>query len=168
MSASEFALDGTSTRDSDVVPGTSRWFEDYVIGETQAVRSALISAGDIQTFADITHDDHPAHTDSEFADRNFGGILAHGALTFGVVVGLTVERNPRAVAYGYDRIRFPARVLAGDTVTASSEVVDIAPHARNPAIGLVTKQYTGVNQDGRTVLVCRHILAVHRRDDGGQ
>ena len=138
-----------------------RYFEDYAIGETGAGRSRVIDAADIARFADLTGDHHPAHTDPGYAAPKFGSVIAHGVLTFGVVVGLTVEYNGRAVAYGYDRIRFPRPVLPGDTVRATSEVIDLADH-RNPGIGLVTKQYTAVNQNGDTVLVCKHVLAVDR------
>ncbi|WP_068036373.1 MaoC family dehydratase [Nocardia speluncae] len=138
-----------------------RYFEEYTLGETGTGGSRVIAAADIARFADLTGDHHPAHTDPGFAEPRFGSVIAHGVLTFGVVVGLTVEYNGRAVAYGYDRIRFPRPVLPGDTVRATSEVVDLAEH-RNPRIGLVTKQYTGVDQRGDTVLVCKHVLAVDR------
>lgn len=140
-----------------------RYFEEYAVGEQGPPAGTVIAAEDIATFAGLTGDRHPAHTDADFATPRFGGVIAHGVLTFGVVVGLTVEYNRRAVAYGYDRIRFPHPVVAGDRVTATSEVVELRDH-RNPRIGLVTKRYTGVNQDGATVLVCQHILAVDRRD----
>ncbi|WP_328394488.1 MaoC family dehydratase [Nocardia sp. NBC_00416] len=139
-----------------------RYFEDYTIGETGTGGTRVIDAADISLFAHLTGDHHPAHTDSGYATPKFGSVIAHGVLTFGVVVGLTVEYNGRAVAYGYDRIRFPRPVVPGDTVRATSEVVDLADH-RTPAIGLVTKQYTAVNQHGDTVLVCKHVLAVDRR-----
>ncbi|MEU4841221.1 MaoC family dehydratase [Nocardia testacea] len=138
-----------------------RYFEEYVLGETANGGTRVIETADIARFADLTGDHHPAHTDPGYAEPKFGSVIAHGVLTFGVVVGLTVEYNGRAVAYGYDRIRFPRPVLPGDTVRATAEVVDLAEH-RNPGIGLVTKQYTGVNQRGDTVLVCKHVLAVDR------
>lgn len=146
-------------------PLIDRWFDEYTVGRIEEAGSAVISADDIADFARITGDDHPAHVDAQFAEARFGGLLSHGVLTFAVVVGLTVEHNRRAVAYGYERIRFPAPVLAGDVIRATSEVVDIAEHPRNTAIGLVTKAYTGVNQRGTTVLACRHILAVDRRPE---
>ncbi|WNI34504.1 MaoC family dehydratase [Streptomyces sp. ITFR-6] len=141
---------------------TERFWEDYALGEQGGGGSRTLDQSDVNTFAGLTQDFHPAHMDRAFAEERFGGRLVHGALTFGLVVGLTVEYNPRAVAYGYERIRFPKPVMAGDTVTATSVVVDIAEH-RSPKIGLVTKEYTGVNQRGETVLFCRHILAVDRR-----
>lgn len=142
---------------------TDRWFEEYEVGQVETGGSAVITAEDIAQFADLTHDHHPAHTDPEFAEPRFGGVIAHGVLTFGVVVGLTVEANRRAVAYGYDRVRFPAIVHAGDRVTATAEVVGLRDHKR-PGIGLVTKRYTGVNQDGAVVLVCEHVLAVDKEN----
>ena len=153
-------MTGTATRDSF----QERWFEDYAVGQVEEGGSAVITASDIADFARLSHDDHPAHTDVEFATDRFGGLLAHGVLSFAVVVGLTMERNPRLVAYGYDRVRFPAPVLAGDTVVATAEVIDVSPHKRNPNIGLVTKAYTGTNQHGKTVLACHHIVAVDRRN----
>lgn len=147
-------------------PGTSgvfeRPFEEYEIGERAGGRTKTIDQSDISQFAGLTMDFHPAHVDRQFAEERFGGRLAHGVLTFGVVVGLTVEYNLLAVAYGYDRLRFPTPVFAGDTITAHSEVVELADH-KNPAIGLVTKKYTGTNQRGNVVLACQHILAVQRR-----
>ncbi|MET7640935.1 MaoC family dehydratase [Streptomyces sp. NPDC005438] len=139
-----------------------RYFEDYVLDETGGGGSRTLDQSDVNTFAGLTMDFHPAHVNRAFAEERFGGRLVHGVLTFGLVVGLTVEYNPLAVAYGYERVRFPRPVRAGDTVTATSLVVDLAEH-RRPGIGLVTKQYTGVNQDGETVLSCRHVLAVDRR-----
>ncbi|AXK37843.1 protein dehydratase [Streptomyces armeniacus] len=141
---------------------TERFYEDYALGETGGGGSRTLDQSDINAFAGLTMDFHPAHVNREFAEERFGGRLAHGVLTFGLVVGLTVEYNPRAVAYGYERIRFPGPVLAGDTVTATSVVTDLKEH-RRPGIGLVTKEYTGVNQRGETVLSCLHILAVDRR-----
>ncbi len=138
-----------------------RVFTEYEVGEKNVTSGWVISDQDIVAFADLTGDKHPAHTDKEFSEAQFGGRLSHGVLTFAVVVGLTVEYNRLAVAYGYDRIRFPGPVLAGDTITATSEVIDVKSH-RNPEIGLVVKQYTGVNQRNETVLAAQHTLAVQR------
>ncbi|WP_084727934.1 aldehyde dehydrogenase family protein [Rhodococcoides yunnanense] len=139
-----------------------RYFEEYQVGEIAESGTRTITAEDIDTFAHLTGDHHPAHTDADFATPLFGGVIAHGVLTFGVVVGLTVEYNRRAVAYGYDRIRFPRPVSAGTTIRARSEVVELSEHRRRD-IGLVTKQYTGFDASGATVLACRHTIAVDRR-----
>lgn len=138
-----------------------RAFAEYQIGEIAHAGTHIVTASDISSFAELSGDRHPAHVDVAFATERFGGRLAHGVLTFALVVGLTVEYNTLAVAYGYDGIRFPRPVFAGDAVTATSEVIEVRDH-KNPAIGLVTKQYTGVNQHGDVVLVAKHTLAVQR------
>lgn len=140
----------------------NRYFEDYAIGEREEFPAYTVTSEDIFEFAALSKDDHPAHTDLSFASERFGGQLAHGALTFSLLVGMTVERNEHGVAYGYDRLRFPSPLLAGDALTASSEVVDLREHKR-PEIGLVVKRYTGTRGDGAVAVVCEHLIAVTRR-----
>jgi acyl dehydratase len=150
------------------VPGWStyeRFFEEYEVGETDPERSKTIDQADINLFAGLTLDFHPAHTDQTFAEERYGGRLVHGVLTFALVTGLCVEYNLKAISYGYERLRFPKPVYAGDTVRATATVVAVEPHRKNPGIGLVTKEYTGRNQDGAVVMACRHILAVDRREE---
>lgn len=137
-----------------------RFFESYRVGECFEGIGRTIDQGDITVFAGLTLDLHPAHVDAEFADDRYGGRLAHGMLTFSIVTGLTVEYNVRAISYGYDQVRFPRPVRAGDTLRAGSEVVDLTD-AKKPELGLVVKQYTGTVA-GQVVFVCRHTLAVDR------
>lgn len=138
----------------------SRTFEQYTLGETFTSLGRTIDTGDISLFAGLTLDLHPAHISEEFAGPRYGGRIAHGMLTFSIVTGLTVEYNVLAISYGYDRVRFPSPVHAGDTIHATSEVVELAD-ARRPQLGLVTKQYTGLV--GETVVfVCRHSLAIEK------
>jgi acyl dehydratase len=150
------------------VPGwitAERFFEDYALGETDVERSKTIDQSDINHFAGLTLDFHPAHIDENYAKERYGGRIAHGVLTFALVTGLCVEYNLLAISYGYERLRFPNPVRPTDTVTANSEVIALQPH-RKPEIGLVTKQYTGRNQHGEVVLSCQHILAVDHREVG--
>src|SRR5699024_1914384 len=115
-----------------------RVFSDYRVGELVNTDTRIITDDDVVYFADLSGDHHPAHTNLEFGKKEFGGRLVHGVLSFAVLVGLTVEENPLAVAYGYDKIRFPNPVLAGDSITATSEVISLKGH-KNPDIGLVVK-----------------------------
>lgn len=138
-----------------------RYFEDYALGEREPERRRTVDQSDINQFAGLTLDFHPAHIDRTYADERYGGRLVHGMLTFSLVTGLNVEYNLRAISYGYEKVRFPNPVRAGDTVIAQSEVVELKPH-RRPDIGLVTKRYTGINQRGETVFSCLHTLAVDR------
>lgn len=137
-----------------------RLFAGYEVGERYEGLARTIDQSDINAFAGLTLDLHPAHLDAEFADQHYGGRLAHGMLTFSLVTGLTVEYNLRAISYGYDRVRFPRPVRAGDTLHAVSEIIELGD-AKAASHGLVVKQYTGTVR-GDVVFVCRHTLAVER------
>lgn len=138
-----------------------RFFHEYVVGERTEGPRKTIDQAEIAQFAGLTWDFHPAHVDEVFAQDRYGGRIAHGMLTFSIVTGLTVEYNLRAISYGYDRVRFPGAVRAGDTLSAVAEVVELRDH-RRPELGLVVKAYTGSNQHGELVFACRHLLAVDR------
>jgi acyl dehydratase len=137
-----------------------RIFSDYQMGERFEGIARTIDQSDINAFAGLTLDLHPAHLDDEFAKPRYGGRLAHGMLTFSLVTGLTVDYNLRAISYGYDQVRFPGPVHAGDTLRAVAEVIELRD-AKSPDHGLVVKQYTG-SVAGSTVFVCQHTLAVER------
>jgi len=137
-----------------------RLFGEYVVGERYLSPGRTIDQADITVFAGLTQDFHPAHVDAAFAEAAYGARIAHGMLTFSIVTGLTVEYNLAAISYGYDRVRFPAPVTAGQTVVASAEVVELRD-AKDPRFGLVVKQYEGKVGDA-VVFVCRHTLAVRR------
>lgn len=140
-----------------------RYFEDYVVGEQDVERRRTVDQADINQFAGLTLDFHPAHIDETYAAPRYGGRLVHGMLTFSLVTGLNVEYNLRAISYGYDQVRFPGAVHAGDTIIARSEVVELKPHRRG-TIGLVVKRYTATNQNGDVVFSCLHTLAVDCRE----
>ncbi len=131
-----------------------------MLGETFTSMGRTVDQGDISLFAGLTLDLHPAHISEEFAGPRYGGRIAHGMLTFSLVTGLTVEYNLSAISYGYDRVRFPNPVHAGDTLHATSEVVELGD-AKRPELGLVTKQYTGLVGD-TVVFACRHTLAIEK------
>lgn len=56
--------------------------------------------------------------DAEFCrTQPFGQRIAHGTMTFAIGIGLTATQiNPRAMTYGYERLRFSTPVFAGDTI----------------------------------------------------
>lgn len=88
--------------------GSSAWFE--------------VTQGDINLFADATHDHQWIHTDvARAADGPFGGTVAHGYLTLSLVIPmwselLVVEEFGMAVNYGLNRVRFPAPVPSGSRI----------------------------------------------------
>ena len=94
--------------------GTSRWLE--------------IPQGDINLFAQATHDDQWIHTDVERAKSGpFGGPIAHGYLTLSLLIPLwsqilVIADLGMAVNYGLNKVRFPAPVPAGSRVRLTASL----------------------------------------------
>ena len=98
--------------------GTSRWFP-----MTQAM---------IDAHAAIVEDDQWIHTDPERAGSSpFGGTVAHGFLTLGMLSAMAYDAQPRVegsdmgVNYGLNRLRFLAPVPAGARIRAHFTLNDV-------------------------------------------
>jgi acyl dehydratase len=146
-----------------------RFFEDYEIGETRETFGRTITEADIVIHAGHSGDFFPHHMDAEWcATQPFGRRMAHGTMTFAIGIGLTATViNPRAFTYGYERLRFPAPVHAGDTIRTRVTIGRKADDPKRPGHGQVVEICETVNQEGRTVMYCEHILLVERREAAG-
>ena len=84
------------------------FFEDYQPGHQRETGGRTITEADIVLHAGQTGDFYPHHMDAEWCKTQpFGQRMAHGTLVFSVGVGMTAgDINPRAMSYGYDRLRF--------------------------------------------------------------
>jgi acyl dehydratase len=95
----------------------------------------------------------------------FGQRIAHGTLVFSIGIGLIAQpMNPRAMSYGYDRLRFIKPVFIGDTVHTIVRVREKRDDPKRPQQGIVVEACEVINQRGETVLACEHVLIVERRD----
>ncbi|MCW2999407.1 MAG: dehydratase [Solirubrobacterales bacterium] len=86
----------------------------------------------IDTFAVLSGDEQWIHTDvaRAAAESPYGTTIAHGNLTLAMVDGFRDELVPLSgfqlgVNLGYDRVRFPAPVLAGSRVRATAQVLSV-------------------------------------------
>lgn len=83
----------------------------------------------IDDFAAVSGDHQWIHTDPERAAKEspYGATIAHGNLTLALIDGLRfklveVTGAALAVNYGWDRVRFPAPVISGQRIRASSRL----------------------------------------------
>jgi 3-hydroxybutyryl-CoA dehydratase len=108
-----------------------------------------ITEADVETFASLTGDRNPVHVDQAYAARTrFGGRIAHGLLTAGListVLGMHLP-GPGAI-YLSQSLRFRRPVRIGDAITAEAEVVAYDPDRRR-----LTLRTTWTNQHGEVVL----------------
>lgn len=139
-----------------MAPSTGRCFEDYEIGAVyRHWPGRTITDADNAWFTLATMNTHPIHFDAHYAaSTRFGRPLVNSCLTLAIVVGMSVrDVSQAAVAnLGFDRVELPAPVFPGDTLYASSEVLDLRRSRSNPSVGIVRVRTTGVNQDDVVVL----------------
>jgi acyl dehydratase len=86
----------------------------------------------IDRFAELSGDDQWIHVDVERAKREspFGTTIAHGNLTLALIDGLRKDLTEWSgfklgVNYGWNKVRFPAPVLAGARVRCYLELVEL-------------------------------------------
>lgn len=142
-----------------------QFFEDYALGATRQSTGRTITEADIVLHAGQTGDFFPHHMDAAWcATQDFGQRIAHGTLVFSVGIGLTATViNPRAMSYGYDRLRFVKPVFIGDTLYAKVAISDKRDHPKRAGHGIVVEAVTVTNQRQETVLACEHLHIVERR-----
>lgn len=144
-----------------------QFFEDYAVGDTRRTLGRTITETDIVVHAGHSGDFFPHHMDAEFCrTQAFGQRIAHGTMTFAIGIGLTATRiNPHAMTYGYERLRFPTPVFAGDTIRTTVTIGRKADDAKRPGHGQVVEICETANQHGKTVMYCEHILLVEKRGE---
>jgi acyl dehydratase len=105
----------------------------------------------VNAFADATGDRQWIHVDPERARTGpFGGTIAHGYLTLGLVIPmweeiLRVDGVAMAVNYGLNRLRFPSPVPVGSRIRLRAKVLE----AQDVPGGVqVTVELTVERQDG--------------------
>jgi acyl dehydratase len=131
--------------------------EELRIGRRVTVRKT-VGETDVYLFAGISGDFAPLHVDEDFMrGTRYGRRIAHGALMLAYMSAASTKIAtdlPRTVvSYGYDRIRFPAPVFIGDTITVSYEIVE-----HDPAAGKIFSRVTCTNERNQVVAAATHIL----------
>jgi acyl dehydratase len=146
-----------------------RFYEDYESGAWRETPGRTITEADIVLHAGQTGDFYPHHMDAEWCKTQpFGQRIAHGTLIFSVAVGMTAGAvNPRAMSYGYDRLRFLRPVFIGDTIRVRVTIKEKRDHPKRAGHGIVVESCEVLNQRGEAVLVCEHLLLVERRAAAG-
>lgn len=144
-----------------------QYYEDYALGAQRRSLGRTITEADIVFHAGHSGDFFPHHMDAEFCrGQPFGQRIAHGTMTFAIGIGLTATQiNPRAMTYGYERLRFPTPVFAGDTIRTTVTIGRKGDDAKRPKHGQVVEICETTNQNGKTVMYCEHILLVEKRGD---
>lgn len=118
--------------------------------------SKVVSGADVAGFANVTGDHNPVHLDEAAAARTrFGGRIAHGMLSAGIISAAIASRLPGpGSVYLSQTLKFTAPVRIGDTVTATITVIELLAKNR---VRLAT---TCRNQSGEIVLDGEAVILV--------
>jgi 3-hydroxybutyryl-CoA dehydratase len=142
-----------------------RDFDSLAVGDAFVTRGRTVTEADIVSFACLTGDMHPQHTDAAWAASSlFGERIAHGMLVTSVAFGLVPFDPDRVIALR--RVRdavFKRPVAIGDTIHASGRVDRL--DEVNALTGIVGIRLDVLNQRGRAVARAS-IEVLWRRGDG--
>lgn len=97
-----------------------KYYEELQVGDQLITPKRLITAEDIDSFADLSGDHFYAHLrETDFTGTMFERQVAHGYFIMSAAAGLFVdsyEKNPVLLNYGIDELRFTKPVYPGATI----------------------------------------------------
>jgi acyl dehydratase len=137
------------------MPG--RYFDEWQVGDrvTHAVTRTVTETDNVLISA-LTHNPQPMHLDHAAAAKSeFGKPLVNSVFTFGLMVGVSVADTTLGTLVanlGYDALKFPNPVFAGDTLRSETECIAVRESKSRPNAGIVTWAHRSFNQ--RDELVC--------------
>ena len=143
------------------------YFEDFEVGKTIEVGSRIVSEEEIIDFAK-KFDPQPFHVDKDAAAHSiYGGIIASGWHTCGMMMRLMVDGLLREAASlgspGVDEIRWIKPVRGGDTLTVSTTVLESRPSGSKPDRGVIVTLWEAKNQHGELVATIKGMGMFQRR-----
>lgn len=132
------------------------YFDDYVPGMARDCGSVSVDQAEIISFA-RQFDPQPFHVDPVAAASGpFGGLIASGWHTAGLVMRLIVDNYVSAEsslgAAGLDELRWPNPVRPGDTLRVRVTVLEARRSQSKPDRGILKTLIEAENQDGQPVM----------------
>lgn len=145
-----------------------RYFDEWTVGDRieHEIRRTVTETDNL-LFSTMTHNPQPLHIDVEAAKASeFGQILVNGTFTFALMVGLSVGDTTLGTLIanlGYDKLVMPKPVFIGDTMRATSEVMELRESKSRKDAGIVTFQHELLNQRGEVVCRCLRSALLQRK-----
>jgi len=137
--------------------------QGLIVGSS-AQFSKQITPENIATFAEITGDTQPLHTDPTFGSKTrFKKPIAHGMIGAGIIsAAIGVHLAPgKVVVYLGQNMQFRAPVYPGDTITAIVEVAEL--DIERNRVSLSTRV---INQEGVEVIRGDALVIVEELQEG--
>ncbi|WP_158896302.1 MULTISPECIES: MaoC family dehydratase [unclassified Pseudomonas] len=143
------------------------YYEDIEIGREITTATHMLTAEDVKTFAVLTRDHHPLHTDPDYCRSTaFGRVIAHGLHGLALMEGLKTElrlfENTSVASLGWNNVRFNAPIFPGDTLHVKVRF-EGKRESRSKPCGIVEERLWLLNQQGEVVIEAEHTAMLKRR-----
>ena len=144
-----------------------RYLEDFEVGQTFRSSKVTVDMAGMLGFA-AAFDPQPFHLDAAAAATSFfGELVASGWYTAALTMRLLVDSQMKPagglIGAGFDELRFPRPVRAGDELCLTSEVLEVRASKSRLGQGMLKARMTTTNQHGDAVLVYVVNMVVQRR-----
>lgn len=158
----------TITSSDFPTPVTERYFEDYVPGSVYEYGTVSVEESEIIEFG-MRFDPQDFHTNAEAAARGpFGGLIASGWLTAGLMMRLFADHYLSKVASlgspGLDELRWIRPVRPGDRLRIRPIVLETKRSRSKPDRGMVRTFIEVLNQDRDVVMSLKVVNILRCRD----
>jgi acyl dehydratase len=145
-----------------------RYFEEWQVGDkVPHAITRTVTETDNLLITTLTHNPQPLHLDYEAAAKTeFGKPLVNSCFTFSLLVGVSVHDTTLGTLVanlGYDLLRFPKPVFAGDTLHCETECVALRESQSRPNAGIVTWAHRAFNQRDELVCECTRTALIQKR-----
>jgi len=130
-------------------------FDEFAVGDRFVTASRTVTEADVVSFAGVSGDFNPLHTDEIFAKATpFGTRIAHGMLVLSIASGLANQLGifeGTTIALMEQRVRYTGAVRFGDTVRLEMEV-ESKKETKKPDRGVITFKTTVLNHKDEGVI----------------
>jgi acyl dehydratase len=152
------------------VPRENRYFEDYVVGSVHEFGSIVVTEEEVIAFA-RRYDPQVFHTDPVAAkNTGFGGLIASGWLTAGLMMRLLVDNVVSGVASlgspGVSELRWLKPVRPGDELSIRLTIEEAKRSRSKPDRGAVSNFVEVMNQNREVVMTMRSVGMYLCREKG--
>ncbi|MGZ6798249.1 MAG: MaoC family dehydratase [Mycobacteriaceae bacterium] len=159
-----------TARDFRSATGDDTYFEDFAPDMVfEHARGRTVDNVDNLWLTHITLNTAEAHFNLPYAqdlmDGRFSERLVMGAVTISIVIGLTSEDiSENAIAdVSLTGVKLHNPVFEGDTLFATSEILEVAADPQRENGGLVTYRFRGHKADGTPVVEGVRTVSLKRR-----
>ncbi|MEJ7927485.1 MaoC family dehydratase [Sphingobium sp. AN641] len=147
-------------------------YEDFFVGQTfQHHWGRTISESDNMLFSTLTLSFVPLYFNRAYAmQQGHPDIVLNPQLIFNVALGLSVEDCSEIGGpfLGVYDLRYHRPAYPGVTLIASSTTVEARISGNNPAVGIVTWETEGRDENGDLLVSFRRSNQVRRREGASQ